>query len=298
MAVVRTVLGDLAPEELGVCNSHDHLFFRSVMLPGQELDDFDAAVREATLFAQAGGRTVVQWTPHGLGRRADLLPELSQQTGVHVVAATGLHRAEHYPALPEQDLAALFVHELTQGIGDSEVRAGLIKIAGGFHGLDQHARWVLDAAAEAQQATGVPIAIHHELGTGADAVLDRLEGHGVAPDRIVLGHLNRFPDHQVHQELAARGAFLAFDGPSRANHATDWRMVDCLAALAETGYADRLLVGGDTTTARARVATGEGPGMPYLLHTLRPRLTRRLGADVVDRIFVTNPAQAFATSWK
>ena len=87
----------------------------------------------------------------------------------------------------------------------------------------------------------------------------------------MLGHLNRFPDHQVHQELAARGAFLAFDGPSRANHATDWRMVDCLAALVEAGYADRLLLGGDTTTARARLATGEGPGMPYLLTNLRPR---------------------------
>ncbi|GAB2558636.1 phosphotriesterase family protein [Kribbella endophytica] len=298
MAVVRTVLGDVAPEELGVCNAHDHLFFRSVMLPGHELDDYDAAVQEATLYAEAGGRTIVQWTPHGLGRRADLLPRLSQETGVKVVAATGLHRAEHYAEVPDVDLAELFVRELTEGIGDSEVRAGMIKIAGGFHGLDQHTTRVLDAAAEAQRATGAPIGIHHELGTGADAVLDRLEGHGVAPDRIVLGHLNRFPDHQVHQELAARGAFLAFDGPSRANHATDWRMVDCLAALVEAGYAEQLLLGGDTTTARARLATGEGPGMPYLLTNLRPRLTRRISEDAIGQIFVTNPARAFAADWK
>ncbi|MGC4937027.1 phosphotriesterase family protein [Kribbella sp. DT2] len=298
MAVVRTVLGDVEAEELGVCNAHDHLFFRSVMLPGQELDDYDAAVQEARLYAEAGGRTIVQWTPHGLGRRAGLLPRLSQESDVKVIAATGLHRAEHYAELPEQDLAELFVQELTEGIGDSQVRAGMIKIASGFHGLDKHTSWVLDAAAEAQRATGAPIGIHHELGTGAGVVLDRLEEHGVAPDRIVLGHLNRFPDHQVHQELAARGAFLAFDGPSRTNHATDWRMVDCLAALVEAGYADQLLLGGDTTTARARLATGEGPGMPYLLTNLRPRLTRRLGEDVVEQIFVTNPARAFATDWK
>lgn len=235
------------------------------------------------------------------GPPGGLLPKVSEETGVKLVAATGLHRAEHYAELPTEDLAELFVRELTEGIGDSQVRAGLIKIASGFHGLDEHTSWVLDAAAEAQRATGAPIGIHHELGTGADAVLDRLEGHGVPPDRIVLGHLNRFPDHQVHQvhqELAARGAFLAFDGPSRGNHATDWRMVDCLAALVETGYADHLLLGGDTTTARARLATGEGPGMPYLLTNLRPRLTRRLGEDVVGQIFVTNPARAFATDWK
>ncbi|MEV6284391.1 hypothetical protein [Kribbella sp. NPDC051770] len=299
MAVVRTVLGDVAPEELGVCNAHDHLFIRSaVMPPGQELDDYDGALQEATLYAEAGGRAVIQWTPYGLGRRVDLLPKLSRETGVQLVAATGMHRAEHYGEVPELDLAELFVRELTEGIDNSQVRAGMIKIASGFHGLDKHTAWVLDAAAEAQLATGAPIGIHHELGTGADVVLDRLEGHGVAPDRIVLGHLNRFPDHQIHQELAARGAFLAFDGPSRANSATDWRMVDCLAALAETGYADRLLLGGDTTSARARLATGEGPGMPYLLTNLRPRLTRRLGAEVVEQIFVTNPARAFATDWK
>jgi len=174
MAVVRTVLGDVAPEELGVCDAHDHLFIRSAMMPpGQELDDYDAAVQEATLYAEAGGRSIIQWTPYGLGRRADLLPKLSQETGVQLVAATGLHRSEHYDKLPDQDLAELFVRELTQGIGDGGVRAGLIKIASGFHGLDKHTSWVLDAAAEAQRATGAPIGIHHELGTGADAVLDR-----------------------------------------------------------------------------------------------------------------------------
>jgi phosphotriesterase-related protein len=301
--VIRTVLGDLRPDALGITDSHDHLFFRSAALPGQELDDEAAAVAEVRAFADAGGQSIVQWTPYGLNRRAGLLPGISTRTGVSIVAATGLHRREHYPEgfveKVQDQLADIFVRELTAGIGDTQVRAGLIKVAGGFHILDAHAELVMRAAAEAHHATNAPIAIHHELGSAADAVLDLLvDKLDVHPDAVILGHLNRFPDHRVHLELAERGAWLAFDGPSRANNATDPRMIDCLAALIDAGYADRLLLGGDTTTARARAATGEGPGMPYLLTHLRPRITRYFGADVADAVFRNNPARAFTTDWR
>ncbi|TCM45948.1 phosphotriesterase [Kribbella sp. VKM Ac-2568] len=299
---VRTVLRDVAPEELGVTDSHDHLFFKTAVLPGQELDDEDAALAEVRAFAEVGGQAIVQWTPYGLGRRAAILPKISAETGIHLVASTGLHRAEHYPdgvvEAVRLRLAEVFVQELTEGIGDTGVKAGLIKVAGGFHRLEEHARTVMSAAAEAHHATGAPIAIHHELGTAADAVLDLLVDElNVPPANVILGHLNRFPDHGFHLELAARGSFLAFDGPSRANHATDPRLFDCLGALVDAGYADRLLLGGDTTTARARF-TADGPGIPFLLTGLRPRLIRHFGEDFATSVFVANPARAFATAWR
>jgi 5-phospho-D-xylono-1,4-lactonase len=151
------------------------------------------------------------------------------------------------------------------------------------------------AAAQAHHAPGAPVAVHHELGTAALDVVELLCGElGVPPVRVILGHLNRSPDLYVHRQLAESGAFLAFDGPSRANHATDWRLFDALAALSEAGHADQLLVGGDTTTAAARASTGGGPGIPYLLRRLRPRLEHELGDDVTTKIFVHNPARAFA----
>ncbi|GAA1118464.1 MULTISPECIES: phosphotriesterase family protein [Kitasatospora] len=280
---VHTVLGPVPPERLGTTNSHDHLFLRSALLPGQELDDPAAAEDELRAFAALGGGAVVQWTPYGLGRRLDDLVELAETTGLHLVAATGLHQAAHYDdpdALRRLDLAALFTAELRD-------RAGLIKVAGGYHGLDAHARWTMTAAAEAHHATGAPIGVHHELGTGAQDVLELLcDRLGVPPHRVVLGHLNRFPDLGLHRELAASGAYLAFDGPSRANHATDHRLLECLHALADAGHAHRLLLGGDTTTAAAR----GNPGMPYLLHRLRPRL----GPELAALVLTDNPAAAFA----
>ena len=219
MSAIRTVLGDVRPSELGVCDAHDHLFFGSPRLPGQELRSVAAARAELAAFREQGGGAVMQWTPYGLGRRAADLPPLSRETGVHVIAATGLHQAVHYDedtlAGLRGRLADLFISELTEGIGSSGVRAGLVKVAGGFHALDAHARWTMAAAAEAHHATGVTIAVHLELGTGALDVLDLLCGEsGVPPQRVVLGHLNRCPDLVVHRQAAESGCYLAFDGPS------------------------------------------------------------------------------------
>lgn len=301
VSTVRTVLGDVPPEALGVCDAHDHLFFRSPLLPGQELQQVSAARAELAAFVAQGGNSVVQWTPYGLGRRAADLPALSRETGVLVVAATGLHQAVHYDdetlAWLRGRLAEVFVAELTEGIGTSGVRAGLIKVAGGFHALDAHARRTMTAAAEAHHATGAPIAVHLELGTGALDVLDLLCGErGVPPHRVILGHLNRSPDAVVQLQAAETGCYLAFDGPSRAHHATDWRMPDAVRTLADAGYGDRLLLGGDTTTAGARSVDG-GPGMPYLLRRVRPRLELALGAETVECVLVHNPARAFAAEW-
>ncbi|MGY4923440.1 phosphotriesterase family protein [Streptomyces sp. 900105755] len=302
MSGVRTVLGDIRPADLGICDAHDHLFLRSPRLPGQELNDASAARAELAAFRAAGGAAVVQWTPYGMGRRAADLPLLSRSTGVHVLCATGLHQAAHYA--PDMlgglrgRLAEVFVRELTEGIGTSGVRAGLVKVAGGFHHLDAHARWTMTAAAEAHHATGAPVAVHLELGTGALDVLDLLCGElGVPADRVILGHLNRSPDLVVQRQAAASGCWLAFDGPSRANHATDWRMPEAVRALAEAGFGDRLLLGGDTVVREARSVDG-GPGVPYLLRRVRVRLEAELGAEAVDRILVDNPARAFAVDWR
>ncbi|MFD8303694.1 phosphotriesterase [Streptomyces sp. NPDC059690] len=302
MSSVRTVLGDVPPAELGVCDAHDHLFLRSPRLPGQELNDAAAARAELAAFRAVGGGTVVQWTPYGMGRRAADLPDLSRSSGAHVVCATGLHQAAHYSTRLVEELrgrlAEVFVAELTQGIGTSGVRAGLIKVAGGFHGLDAHARWTMTAAAEAHHATGAAIAVHLELGTGALDVLDLLcGGLGVEPDRVILGHLNRSPDPVVQRQAAEAGAYLAFDGPSQAHHATDWRMPRAVRALAEAGFGHRLLLGGDTVVAGARSVDG-GPGMPYLLRRVRPRLALELGEELMDRVLTENAGRAFAVRWR
>ena len=311
---VRTVLGDVPGDRLGLCDAHAHLFLRTPALPGGELTDQSAAEAAASAFAAAGGGSAVQWTPYGMGRCAGALAEVARRTGLHLVAATGLHQAVHYigqkagygwpartggPGTERADLARLFVDELTAGIRGSVCgegpRAGLIKAAGSRDVLDAHATRTLHAAAEAHHATGAPVAVHLEGGTAAHDVLDLLcERRGVPPHRVLLGHPGRLPDPGLHLQLARRGAWLVFDGPSHAHRATDPRLMDSLTALVEHGHADRVLLGSDTTTAAALAA----PGMRGLPEVLVPRIARELGAETASRISVRNPARAFAADWK
>ncbi|MFF7991255.1 phosphotriesterase [Kitasatospora xanthocidica] len=301
---VRTVLGDLAPADLGVTDSHDHLFIRSPLLSGQELDDPAAAESVLRAFAAAGGRSFVQWTPRGMGRGADALATLSRTTGVHIVAATGAHQAVHYARgavapddLAPDDLAERFVADITTGLpGAAEgVRAGLIKVADDAGRTTPHTRRTMAAAAEAHHATGAPIAVHLEPAGDPHEVLSRLSGrHGVRPDRIILGHLTRFPDRAVYRSLAAEGIHLALDSPSRAGHPADLQAFDVIADLVEAGHAGRLLLGADTTTRTARQAGGP----VRLLTDLAPRLAHAFGPELTELLLTTNPAAAFAADWR
>jgi 5-phospho-D-xylono-1,4-lactonase len=192
-AVARTILGDLPAHELGA-DSHDHLFLASPMLRGHELDDAAAALAEVTQFAAAGGRTIAQWTPRGLGRRRQDLARISRASGITILSATGRHRAEHYPhaAAVEsvEDLSNAFVGD----IEDKELPCGFIKVGTSFHHLDTFESNTLAAAAHAQRATGAPIAVHLELGTSGDLFLGCLFGLGVAAASVILGHVGRSPD--------------------------------------------------------------------------------------------------------
>ena len=84
--IVRTVLGDIDPAELGPCDAHEHLFLDTPAQPGEEFLDVDKAIEEAATLVVAGGRSLVDWTPIGLGRDLDGLEAVSRATGLHVVA--------------------------------------------------------------------------------------------------------------------------------------------------------------------------------------------------------------------
>ena len=93
MAFARTVLGDIAPEELGVVYAHEHLVIhggRPVQLfPDFQLADVDKAVAELAPAQALGLRTVVDAMPADCGRDVLLLAEIARRSGVHVIAPIG-----------------------------------------------------------------------------------------------------------------------------------------------------------------------------------------------------------------
>jgi predicted metal-dependent phosphotriesterase family hydrolase len=291
--VVRTVLGDIAPDELGPCDAHEHLFLASPAMPGDEFADREKALEEARTLVAAGARSYVDWTPLGLGRDLDGLAHVSRETGLHVVASTGLHGEPHYAT--DDPLRTASVDELAQRFAaDLRDRCGITKIAANYHRLTPFEAKTFEAAAAAHQQVGAPIGVHTELGTMGLGVVERLGGLGVRPESVVLGHLDRNPDAVEHAETAATGAWLQFDGPGRTKYWPDSTILALIADLAERGVAGQILLGGDTGRASMFRSYGGGPGLDYVFARFKPRLERELGRELSERIFVENPARAFS----
>jgi phosphotriesterase-related protein len=291
--VVRTVLGDIAPAELGPCDAHEHLFLDTPAQPGEEFLDRAKAVEEAATLVAAGGRSLVDWTPIGLGRDLDGLAHVARETGLHVVAATGLHRDAHYRA--DDPLRSTGVDELADTfVAELAGRCGIVKVGASYHHLTPFEEKAFEAAAAAHRRTGAAVCVHTQHGTMGLALVERLVGLGVEPASVVLAHVDRNPDAGEHAETAATGATLQLDGPGRTKYWPDSTILRLIADLAEAGHADRLLLGGDTGRRGMMRAYGGGPGLDYVFARFKPRLERELGVELSERIFVANPARVFA----
>jgi predicted metal-dependent phosphotriesterase family hydrolase len=290
--IVRTIRGDIAPEKLGPCDAHEHLFLVTPAQPGDEYSDVGKAIEEATALRAAGAQALVDWTPIGLGRDLEGLRAVSEATGLHVVAATGLHRDVHYA--PDDPVRGQAVEALAARFVADLERCGIIKVGAGYHAISPFEAKAFAAAAAAHGEVGAPVCVHTEHGTMGLAIVERLRDLGTPPDRVILAHVDRNPDPGEHAETAAAGAWLQLDGPGRTKYWPDSTILGLISDLAERGCADRLLLGGDTGRRSMLRAYGGGPGLDYVFARFKPRLERELGQELSDQIFVANPARAFA----
>ncbi|MBF0815954.1 aryldialkylphosphatase [Microbacterium paludicola] len=290
---VRTVAGDVAAGDLGRVDYHEHLFQVTPLLPGDELDDESAAAAEAAELRESGFEAMIDATPLGLGRDVPALARVAAATGLRIVSATGAHRESHYRAdhplvaLNEADLARRFTKDLRS-------RSGIVKAGIDYWKITRFSRRVLAAAASAHAEVSAPVMVHLEHGSAAHEVLDVLEADGVSADAVVLAHIDRNPDAVLHAELAARGAFLGYDGFARHREHPDSVVLDCLERAAHLGAENRLLVGGDVARRSRYRAYGGLPGLRYLGLRVVPRLIAMVGEDLSDRVLRRNPARLLA----
>ena len=290
--IIRTVRGDIAPDALGACDAHEHLFLVTPAQPGDEFSDVSKAIEEAGMLRDAGADALVDWTPIGLGRDLDGLRAVAEATGLHVIGATGLHRDVHYGS--DDPLRGESENELSDRFVADLDRCGIVKIGASSHTIPPFEATAFAAAAAAHRRTGAPVCVHTEHGTMGLAIVERLEASGVPPSSVVLAHLDRNPDAGEHAETAATGAWLQLDGPGRTKYWPDSTILALIADLVDRGFADRLLLGGDTGRRSSFRAYGGGPGLDYVFARFKPRLERELGRGLAEQIFVANPARAFA----
>ncbi len=274
------------------CLSLDNLVQRDVELACAELRDALAA----------GVRTVVDPTNVSLGRDPAALRAIAERTGAQIVMGSGWYYQlvldDAWAARSPADLSAELVRDVTEGVGESGIRAGVIGEIGTSSPITPLEERSVRAAARAQAETGAPLMVHLDgWGREGHRVLDLVAAEGGDITRTLLCHLNpSWHDDDYQRSLAERGAYLGFDmfgvdhfyPPDRASP-DELSALGAVARLVGQGHRDRLLLSHDVYL-KTMLRRHGGYGYAHLLSTLRPYLGLvGLSADDVDALFTANP---------
>jgi predicted metal-dependent phosphotriesterase family hydrolase len=304
---IITVTGPVKPEEMGLTLPHEHVLVDFI---GAEKSEPARYLREDALkiilpqiqkLPGYGLRTFVECTPRYLGRDVLLLRKLSRETGILFLTNTGYYGAQENKFIPEtvkgmtaEEMASLWIDEFKNGIGDTGIKPGFIKIAVDRKPLSEfHAR-LARAAAVAHKATGLTIMSHTGPAVGAFQQLEILKKEGVAPNAFIWTHAHNEKDVAKHVEAAQMGAWVAFDAFWGRDGQLD-EFVTMVMNMKKNSCLDRLLLSHDG----GWYDPDKPDGSNYQPHTLIfdqliPALKR---AGITDEelklIQVINPAKAF-----
>jgi phosphotriesterase-related protein len=348
---VMTVLGPVSAAELGPTLTHEHLLVdlncwwsapkeatllglanahvdiqnlgilrRNCFLIRENivLTELDLAVDEILEFRKLGGGTIVEVTLPDIGRDPVALQMAARMSGLNIVSGCGhyVHRA-HPATLNDEPIGAIadrLIGELTDGIGTTGVRPGVIGEIGTSDPVHPREEKVLRAAVRAQQATGIAITVHLDAWSrNGNEVLRILEDEGAQLDHVVLGHLDAtlghldigFPEAiEYHRALAERGCFIQYDQcgteiylpfvSDRSDRAACWlpsdrERAEGVARLFEAGYGKQILISHDVCQKMDLTRYG-GFGYGHILRTFVQNLRDYgLGSSEIDQILVENP---------
>lgn len=326
MPSVETVRGTVDTDDLGTTLMHEHVF---VLTPdvmqnhGHEWWDEQErrtdAVRKLRELAAAGVDTIVDPTVIGLGRYVPRIQEVNAEVDLNIVVATGLYTFDEIPHFfhyrgpgtllggPEP-MTAMFVSDIRDGIGETGVKAALLKCVVEERGLTPDQERVQRAVCETHQETGVPITVHtnaaHETGRTA---LDFYAAHGVDLTKVVIGHAGDSNDLDYLRSLMDRGATIGCDRFGLDLFNPTEQRVATIATLCAEGYADRIVLSHDAACymdffsgeAAQQALAAAAPNWHYL-HISRDVLPalRDRGVDEgqLRTMLVDNPRRYFSAT--
>lgn len=302
---LETVRGPIPADGSRIILPHEHVFtdLRGPTVVGYGTADVDDVIRVMNpLLVEArkqGVGLLVECTGIGVGRNVPMIQRLSQESGLDMMVPTGVYGRDHYAPpetriMTEDELAALFVREVREGIENTGVRAGFIKIATSNTGMTAMEQKFLRAAGRAARDTGAAIASHTTSGLTARKQVEILES--ISPMiRFIWVHAQTEKNRNYHRDLAARGVFIEFDALGWTP-AEDNGVIAAIKDLVAGGYGDRLLLSHDAGWYQPGQRNG-GTQKPYtyLLNTFVPKM-RNAGLDdaMIRMIIQDNPVRAFA----
>ena len=314
MTTINSVLGPMDTSELGFTLSHEHVIVTSAGIQYVYPEFIDRAgsiergIADLRTAYSEGLRTIIDVSTLDLGRDIRLLEQVSRESGVNIICATGTWRdipRVFWTSTPDM-IAPLYIREIEEGIENTGIKAGIIKVANDMGGVTEEGEIILRAAARAQKATGVPISTHtwapERVGEQQVAIF---EEEGVDLNRVYVGHSNDTTDTEYLIGLLEKGVWIGLDRyPGRKTELTpDWEgRTQTAWKLIQAGWSRRIMLGHDWSVTLS-IASEEmqeqrqkhnPDGYLFITRRVIPRL-KELGAtdDDINNIFVDNPRRFF-----
>jgi len=256
MSTVQTVQGPVAGEELGVVLAHEHVRFRDEAVAAEWPDRYDAqAELDAALVAveaakSRGVQTIVDPTAMFGGRDVRFMKRVADQTGVRIIACTGIYSYDYLPHYFENRdidvMAAHFVADLQAGVQGTTIRAAFLKCAADAPGVTEHVEKIHRAVARASVQTGAPIMAHSmpALATGPRQV-EIFEQEGVDLGRVQIAHCGDTDDVGYIEQLIDRGVYVGLDRYGLEMFLPIDKRNATAAELLRHGHAERLMISQD-----------------------------------------------------
>ena len=342
---VMTVKGAMDPSILGVTLMHEHIFSDYGRLSSLNYDptgnssradekltlenlhlakegkvsvgfmtEEDVAIAEVLEYHTWGGNTIVDVTPIGLMRDTVTLRRISYVTGVNVIMGAAYFARvfpENIERLSVEELTDSIIEDITVGIDDSGIRAGIIGEVG-IEGdpISANEVKIIKAAARASKATGAAISFHRG---GVDRekleVLTMVAEEGGDLSRVVMGHADFIAgDLALLKELFKQGVYVEFDFLGNIGVPLAWQpgqekvrpfspadsamVARTILELVEAGYEDRILLSHDVG-GKLRLKRYGGTGYSFIHEKFLPHLRAGGVQDgQIHKFMVENPRQA------
>lgn len=277
--VFHTTAGPLTEDQIGDVLAHHHMFVELGAVPPTAYLEADPEMVYEVIgpwLADAkalGIGTFIEFTPEGVGRRPDIVKYAADQAGLPTMLVTGIYREPFMPdwvyTASVDEVADFLRTELTEGVTDTGVPAGFIKLSQNATGMTLQERKVLEASCIVARETGAAIASHITSGPTALSVMDALAALGCPQDevRFVWVHsqvtaasegagleggerVGVDPGIAYLLDAAGRGAYVSLDGIGSgywgdALGGTEPNLA-WIDALVEAGFEDRIIIGADT----------------------------------------------------
>jgi phosphotriesterase-related protein len=256
MSTVETVKGNVDASELGLTLIHEHLRFRDEAVaenwPGRYDADAElSAALEAVNAAKAHGvQSIVDPTAMFGGRDVRFMSRVGEETGVNIVACTGIYTYAYLPHYfenrDEDMIAAHFVDDIERGVQGTEIKAAFLKCAADAPGVTENIEKIHRACARASIQTGAPIMAHSmpAANTGPRQVEIFLD-EGVAPEKIQIAHCGDSPDVEYTQGLLDRGVYVGLDRYGLEMSLPIDQRNAVTAELLRRGHAGRIMISQD-----------------------------------------------------